>query len=266
MKKIFAFIAAAMLCITCVAFTACGETVTIEEISIVAPASTEIKAGETFVLDYVTVPEETSESIKVDWEISDARRLSYENGEFTALTCGTVKVTASVKGSEATDEIELKVIAPEGYSEYSNTGYKLVYPSSWTSSAVGKVYTWTASNGTTSMNITTEDLNASYFTAPASSYQAVIESTYGLMGYTVNFVQPVTVKKSKYLGVERVQVNYIYTLTVAGSTATIHQTQMIINNSDTNLSCVLTVTFREENFNADAQQLQEMIFSQFMPA
>ena len=265
MKKLLAFIAAVMLCIPCVALASCGET-PIDEISIVAPASTEISAGETFTLEYKTVPEEAAEKIKVNWKISDMTKLSYKNGEFTALTCGTVKVTASVKGSEATDEIKLKVKAPKGFSEYSDTGYQLVYPSSWTPSTLGKVQMWSTASGYPNMNIVTETLNAAYFSSPASAYQTKIETTYSLMGYTVNFTKPVTVKKSKYLGVERVQVDFLYTLTAAGSTTSIHQTQMIFNNAKVNLSCVLTITYRAEDFNAAAEKLQETLFSQFMPA
>ena len=266
MKKFLTF--AIILCciITCTAFTACGKSVHIDEINIVEPASTEIRAGEKFTLDFVTLPEEAAESVKVKWDISDSRRLSYKNGEFTALTCGTVKVTVSAKGNTATDEIELRVIAPAGFEEYSNTGYSLVYPSSWKSSTVGAVRQWTASNGTTNMNITTESLNPTYMKASASAFQTAFETNFALMGYTVNFTQPVKVEKGKYLGVTRVQVTSIYTLTVGSRTSSIHQTQMIFNNESAGLSCVLTVTFHEENFDDLAVQMQNTIFSQFMPA
>ena len=263
MKKFFAFIAAAMLCISCLIFASCGTPV--EEISIVAPDSTEIRAGETFTLEYTTVPEEAAEKAKVKWQISDSTKLSYKNGEFTALTCGKVKVTATVKGSDATDEIELKVKAPKGFTAYSDTGYKVVYPSSWTPSTLGKIQMWSAANGTPNMNITTETLNAAYFSSPASAFQTKIETTYLLMGYTVNFTKPVTVKKSKYLGVERVQVDYFYSLTAGGSSESFHQTQMIFNNAKFNLSCLLTFTYHAENFNEAAEKLQGTVFNQFMP-
>ena len=268
MKK-FLVIAMMLCCISCVAFTACGkeeEVVPIEEISIVEPASTQIRAGEKFSLSFTTVPVEAAEKINVNWEISDSKRLSYENGEFTALTCGTVKVTARVKGNEATDEIELKVIAPQGYTQYSKTGYSLVYPSSWTYNALGNINTWTASNGTTNMNIATEELNKTYMTASANNFQTLYETTYSLLGYTVNFTQPVKLERSNYLGVERVLVTSVYSLTAAGSTMNIHQNQLIFNNSDANLSCVLTVTYRAEDYNAAATQLENTVFSQFMPA
>ena len=265
MKKFLAFIAAVMLCIPCAALVSCGET-PIDEISIVAPASTEIRAGDTFPLEYTTLPEDAAEKIKVNWKISDSTKLSYKNGEFTALTFGTVKVTASVKGSEATDEITLQVKAPRGYSEYLGTGYQLVYPSSWTPSTTGAVKMWIAADGKTSVNVATETLNAAYFTSPASAYQTAIESSYTLAGYTVNFTKPATIKKSKYLGVERVQVDYLYTLKTSGTTTTLHQTQLIFNNAKANLSCVLTVTYNAEDFNAAAETLQETVFSQFMPA
>ena len=268
MKKFLA-LAALLCCISCVAFTACGkeeEIIPIEEISIVAPSSTEIRAGEKFSLGFTTVPEEAAEKVHVNWKISDSKRLSYENGEFTALTCGTVKVSAHVKGNEATDEIEIKVIAPRGYTQYSKTGYSLVYPSSWTYSALGNIDTWTASNGTTNMNVTTEALNKAYMTATASAFQASYETMYSLMGYTVNFTQPVKVEKGNYLGVDRVQVTSVYTLTVAGSTMNVHQTQLIFNNSNANLSCVLTVTYHVEDYDAAATQLEKTVFSQFMPA
>lgn len=264
MKKIIALASALVLCIACVSLAACGEEkVSVDEISIVAPAATEYKAGETFTLDYITVPESAAEKVKVNWEISDSRRLSYNDGKFTALTCGTVKVTASVKGCEATDEIELKVTAPEGFKEYSGTGYSLVFPSNWNKTTVMGITTWTAGNGTTNMNITTEELNQNYFSASASAFQTVIETAYALMG--VNFTKPVTIEKSTYLGVERIQVNYEYSLTMAGITTSLRQTQMIFNNSDANLSCVLTVTFQAKDFDEEAQKLQEKIFSQFMP-
>lgn len=265
MKKWFTVALMVLLCcITCTAFAACGK-VEIDEISITAPASIEIAAGETFKLEYKTVPEEATEKVKVNWKISDSKRLSYKNGEFTALTCGTVTVTAAVKGSDVTDEIKLTVTAPAGFSEYSGTGYQLVYPSSWTANKMGNIQTWTASNGTTNMNISTEALNAAYFTSSASAFQSVIQSTYTLAGYTVNFTKPVKVKKSKYLGVSRVQVDYDYTLTVLGTTSTLHQTQMIFNNADANLSCVLTLTYRLENYNEAAQELQKTILNQFLP-
>lgn len=266
MKRFVAFAALICCILSCMAVAACGETTHIDEISIVQPSTTQIMAGETFKLDYVTIPEEAAQSIKVNWQISDSKRLSYKNGEFTALTCGTVKVTAKVKGNEATDEIEFKVIAPSGFKEYSQTGYSLVYPSDWRETTMGSVRQWVASNGTTNMNITTESLNATYMKASAKAFQTAYETQYALMGYTVQFTQPVKVEKAKYLGVTRVQVTSIYTLVAGGSTANIHQTQMIINNSDANLSCVLTVTFREENFDNSALQLQNTIFSQFMPA
>ena len=269
MKKFFA-IAALLCCLSCVALTACGEEeniIPIEEISIVQPASTEIRAGEKFTLGFTTVPAEAAEEVHVNWEISNSQRLSYENGEFTALTCGTVKVTASVKGNEATDEIELKVIPPQGYTQYSKTGYSLIYPSNWTYNALGNIDTWNANDGTTTnMNMTTEPLNKTYMTASGSIFQASYETMYSLMGYTVNFTQPVKAEKSNYLGVDRVQVTAVYTLTVGGTSMNIHQTQMIFNNSDVNLSCVLTVTYRAEDYNDAATQLEKTVFSQFMPA
>lgn len=266
MKKFFAILVTAILCITCMALAACDKVIPIESISIVQPASTEIRAGESFELAYTTAPEEAAKEIKVNWKIDDTSVLSYKNGKFTALTCGTVKVKATVKGNTATDEIELKVTAPEGFSEYSNTGYKLVRPSNWSQSKVGQIYTWTASNGTTNMNVGTEELNKTYFVASAGSYQSMIETSYGLMGYTVKFDKATTVKKSTYLGVKRVQVTYLYTLTKGSSTMKFHQTQLIFNNSDANLSCVLTVTFLQEDFDEDAAKLQQTIFNQFMPA
>ena len=268
MKKFFAFFVTLLVCCTaCIALGACGEVIHVDEIHIVAPASTEIRAGETFTLEYTTLPEEAAEKIKVNWKISDSRRLSYADGEFNALTCGTVKVTASVKGSEATDEIELKIIEPEFFSRYVGRGYVVVHPTNWIKSTQGTIDVWTASNGTTNMNVTTEQpLNNAYFSSPASSFQAAMKTTYELLGYTVDFVQPVTVTKKKYLGVERVRVDYVYSLTIENTTTTLYQTQLIVNNADKNLSCVLTVTFREENFDDKAQQLQETIFSQFLPA
>lgn len=266
MKKLLATFFAFVLCFgTCVALAACdlgGSSVAIEEIHIVAPESTEITAGETFTLEYTVVPESAAEKVKVNWEIDNEQRLSYKKGEFTALTCGTVKVTASVKGNEATDEIELKVTAPDGFKEYSGTGYQLVHPRSWTTSTVMGIRTWTAKNGTTNMNISTEDLNESYFTAPASSFQAVIEGTYGLMGADVKFAEPVTLKKDTYLGMARVRVEYNYSITMLGETLSFRQTQMIINSSDT--SYLLTVTFLVEDFDEAAETLQETIFSQFV--
>lgn len=265
MKKIFALASAILLCGTCVSFVACGEEVSIDEISIVAPEATEFKAGETFTLDYITVPEDAAEKIKVNWEISDSKRLSYQDGEFTALTCGTVKVTARVKGQEVSDEINLKVTAPEGFKEYSSSGYSLVYPSDWTSSTLLGNPTWTAPNLTTNMNVATEDLNEYYFSAPASYFQTAYETMYGLMGYNVKFEQPLTAKKSTYLGVERVLVNYDISLTLLGVTTRIHQTQLIFNNTESNLSCVLTMTFQQKDYDEEAQRLQETVFSQFMP-
>ena len=268
MKKVLALTALLCCIISGVAFSACGDsgTVPIDEISIVAPSSTSIRAGETFTLGYTTVPEEAAESIKVNWEISDSRRLSYKNGEFTALTCGTVKVTARVKGNEAYDEIELKVIAPAGFNSYSGNGYSLVYPSNWSASTVGTVRSWSAATGFPNMNVVTEMLNPSYMTASASTFQSTYESTYTLMGFTVNFTQPVTVEKSKYLGVERVKVTSAYSLYSSGTTTNIRQIQLIFNNSDKNLSCVLTLTFKEIYYGNSAVQLQDTIFSQFMPA
>lgn len=265
MKKWFAVVLMVLLCcITCGAFAAC-EKVEIDEIEIVAPALGEVAAGETFKLEYRTVPEEAAEKVKVNWKISDPKRLSYKDGEFTALTCGTVTVTASVKGSSVTDEVNLTITAPAGFSGYSGTGYRLVYPSSWTAGKVGGIQTWTAADGTTNMNVSTEELNTSYFVAAAKSYQTMIESTYDQAGYTVNFIQPVKLTRDKYLGVKRVRVDYEYSLTYMGISSSVHQTQMIFNNANAKLSCVLTVTFALADYDEAAQELQNKIFDQFMP-
>ena len=267
MKKLITFALTLVLCcITAAAFSSCEKTVPIDEISIVARGVNEVRAGQTFTLGYKTVPEDAAQKVKVNWEISDPTKLSYKNGEFTALTCGTVKVTASVTGNEATDEIELKVIAPHEYTEFSAKGYRLVYPSSWTPSTVKGVNIWTDKNNTTNMNVTTETLNTNYFTASIDGYKSVIELPYGLLGYKVTFTKPVRVKKSTYLGIQRVQVEYVYSLTELGPTINMHQTLLIFNNDDANLTCVLTMTFRQEDYNAAAVKHQEIVFSQFMPA
>lgn len=273
MKKFLAFLFTAVLCVTCAAFAACKEeedTVSVDEITITAPASTEIKAGDKFSLEYTVLPAEVAESAKVEWEISDRTKLSYANGEFTALTCGNVTVTARVKGNEVYDKIDLKVIAPEGYKEFKGNGYSLVYHTLWNHTTVAGIDTWTSpyyEDGTTaSMNVTTETLNEAYFKAPASFFQSTYEISFGLMGYTVTFDEPVTVEKSTYLGVERLQVNCLYSLTVSGVSTSIHQTQLIFNNKEANLSCVLTVTYGATHFTDSAAKLQETVFSQFMPA
>ena len=262
MKKLFAFVLTAMLLVTSLALVACGN-VEVSEISIVASA-TEYCAGEKFQLDYTVVPAEAKEDVKVNYEISDSRRLSYEKGEFTALTFGTVKVKATVKGSDVSDEIELTIKAPNGFKEYSGKGFQAAYPSNWTAAPLGGIQTWTAANGTTNMNVVTEELNETYFTAPASSFQTVIETTYNLMGFTVKFDEPTTVKKDTYLGVKRVRINYLYSLTIAGETTKLHQTQIVMNNEDANLSCVLTVAYRSEDFDAAAELIEERIISQFI--
>lgn len=270
MKKFMAFVFAAILSVTCAALAACtgGEnSVSVEEVKITAPASTEIKAGEKLTLEYTILPAEAAENAKVEWEISDSTKLSYANGEFTAHTCGDVTVTAHVKDSQVTDKIELKVTAPEGYTEFTGNGYSLVYHSLWNHATLAGIDTWTSGyyeDGTTSsMNVTTETLNENYFKAPASTFQTTLEVMYGVMGYTVTFDQPVTIEKSTYLGVERLQINYLYSLSAGSETVSFHQTQLIFNNTEANLSCVLTVTFVAEHFNA---QLQQTVFSQFMPA
>lgn len=273
MKKILAFVFAAILSVTCAALAACtngNDSVSVEEVKITAPASTEIKAGEKFKLEYTVLPEEAAEDAKVEWEISDSTKLSYANGEFTALTCGNVTVTAHVKDSQVTDTINLKVTAPDGYTEFTGNGYSLVHHSLWLHSTPAGIDTWTSGyyeDGTSAnMNVTTEALNENYFKADASNFQTTIEITYGLMGYTVTFDQPVTIEKSTYLGVERLQVNYLYTISVGGVSSSIHQTQLIFNNTEANLSCILTVTYAAEHFTDNAAKLQQTVFSQFMPA
>lgn len=264
-RAIAAAVAWLLLLVPCAVLGACGETVAVDSIEIVEPASA-VKAGDVFTLTYRTVPEDAADKIDVDWEIGDERRLSHKGDEFTALTCGTVKVTARVKGGEATDEITLKVAAPEGYREYSAKGYCVVYPSDWTPSKLGAVQTWTAPNGTTNMNVATETLNKTYFSAPAASFQTLIESTYGLLGYTVQFTRPVTVKKEKYLGVDRVRVEYSYSLTLQGVTSNLCQSQLIFNNEEANLSCVLTVTYRAEEDEEEISKIKDVVFNQYLPA
>ena len=264
MRRIISLILLCALCLLPCTLSACGgERVTVEEIKIVAPEK--IRAGDVFRLEYTTVPEEAAEKVRVDWEIGDPRRLSYEDGEFTALTCGKVTVSAHVRGCEAADEIELTVAVPEGFRRYSAEGYAVVYPSGWTSSAAGRVQTWVAPSGSPNMNVTTEALNATYFTAPAASFQTVLESSYGLMGFTVQFTEPTVVKKQTYLGVSRLQVDYRYTLTLMGNTTSLRQTQLIFNNAEADLSCILTVTFEAETFDDAAAELQKTIFDQFLP-
>lgn len=274
MKKILAFVFAAILSATCAAFAACSdgeESVSIDEVKITAPASTEIKAGEKFTLEYTILPAEAIEYAQVEWEISDSTKLSYANGEFTALTCGNVTVTAHVKDSQVTDKIDLKVTAPNGYTEFIGNGYSLVYPSLWNHSSEGGVDIWMPMylGSTANMNVITEELNPDYFTtASGEFFQSTIEEAMSeLSGVTVTFDEPVTVEKTTYLGVERLQVNYLYTVDYSGiTTITMHQTQLIINNEDANLTCILTVTYTAEEFDEAAAKLQQTVFSQFMPA
>lgn len=276
MKKFLAFLFTAILCVTCAALAACkegGNAVSVEEITITAPASTEIKAGEKFSLEYTIAPAEVAESAKVEWEISDRTKLSYSNGEFTALTCGNVTVTARVKGNEVFDKIDLKVIAPEGYTEFTGNGYSLVYPSKfWSYSSVDSADNWNemtynSNGGTNNINVTTEELNSNLFAvASVELFETTIEVMYSLMGLTVNFEQPTTVEKSTYLGVERLEVNYLYSITIGGLTSSIHQTQVIFNNAKANLTCTITFTFAADDFDEDTQLLQQTIISQFMPA
>lgn len=271
MKKFLTLLFAAILCVACAALAACNKepTVEIDDITITAPASTEIKAGEKFTLEYTILPAEAAESVTVEWEISDSTKLSYSNGEFTALTCGDVTVTARVKGNEATDTLELKVTAPDGFMEFTGTGYSLVHPKLWVHSSEEGVDMWQSVilGSTANMNVTTEELNTNYFTvASGELFQTTIEVMFGLSGATVTFDEPVTVEKTTYLGVERLQVNYLYTVDYSGITLNMHQTQLIINNKDANLTCILTVTFAAEEFDVAAAQLQQTIFSQFMPA
>lgn len=268
-KKLIIGMVAIISVFACVlGLTACGkeEIVHIDEITIVKPSSTSIMAGEKFTLDCVILPEEAAEQAKVSWEISDKTKLSYSDGEFTALTCGTVKVKAGVKGNDVYDEIELKVIAPSGFKEYSSTGYKLVYPSNWSSSSAGGTKQWAANGGSPNMNVVTEALNKAYMSAPASAFQTSYELMYQLMGLTVNFTQPVKVEKSNYLGVTRVLVTSRYSFSGGGVSGSVYQSQLIFNNSEANLSCVLTLTFNDKDYTDSAQKLEQTIFNQFMPA
>ena len=270
MKKLLAFAVVLCCAITCLAFVGCGSeeaTVKIDDITIVDPPSNEIVAGTKFTLDCVILPEEVAEKVSVDWEISDTKRLTYSNGQFTAQAFGTVKVKATVKGNEIYDEIVLTVLPPVGYSEYTSTGYQLAYPQYWTHSNLGGgIHQWAASNGTTSMNIVTEEYNSAYMSASASDFQSSFKAMYEYLGYTVNFKQPVKLEKDNHLGFTRIQVTSIYSLTYGTNTSNIHQAQMIFNNSEANMSCVLTVTFAEEDFDSAAEKIQQQIFSQFIPA
>ena len=269
MKRFFALVITLLMCFaTCTAVAACDKTVKIDEISIVEPESLVFMSGETFTLEYTTVPKRAAKKVEVDWETSDENKLSYADGEFTANICGkvTVKVTAHGRDNDVSDEITLRVKAPEGFEESSGRGYQLVYPSEWEWSRQGDIQTWTASNDTTNMNITTEALNKNYLTATAYTFKSTIEAIYGLLGITVSFTKPVKVTKENYLGVDRVRVDYQYSFKILGKTTKLHQTQMIFNNDDVKLSCVLTVTYRAEDFDEKAEQLQETIFSQFIPA
>lgn len=276
MKKFMAFVFAAILSVTCAALAACtgGEdSVSVEEVKITAPASTEIKAGEKFTLEYTILPAEAAEGAKVEWEISDSTKLSYANGEFTAHTCGDVTVTAHVKDSQVTDKIELKVTVPEGYTEFTGNGYSLVYPSKfWFYSSVDGVDNWdeglvNANGGTNNINVTTDELNEDLFAVTSGEFfETVIEAMYSIIGITVNFEQPTTVEKSTYLGVERLEINYVYSITFDGVTGSVHQTQVMFNNKEANLTCTLTLTFAASDFDDDVQLLQQTIISQFMPA
>lgn len=267
MKKFLTIVLSALILTTlCGLFTACTEAVELESFAIIAPASTQVNAGEQFTLEYTTVPAEAAERIKVNWEISDSKKLSYKNGEFTALTCGSVTVTAHVKGSDVTDTITLSVEPPAGYTYYTQGDYALVYPSNWQYEMMGAIPTWTDLISGNSINATSEDLNKSYFSAPAGSFQAAIETTYSLMGITVNFIEPVTLKRSTYLGVQRVQVNYHYSMSASGVTVTCYQKQLIFNDAEANLSCILTFTVMEEDYSESASLIWETVSNQFMPA
>lgn len=276
MKKFMAVVFAAILSVTCAALAACAdgeESVSIEEVKITAPASTEIKAGEKFSLEYTVLPAEAAEGAIVEWEISDSTKLSYSNGQFIALTCGSVTVTAHVKDSQVIDTIDFKVIAPEGYKEFTGNGYSLVYPSKmWFYSSVEGVDNWNegivnANGGTNNINVTTEEMNANLFAvASGELFEATIEAMYSIMGIPVTFEQPTTLEKSTYLGVERLVVNYLYSVTIGGLTSSIHQTQVLFNNAEVNLTCTLTLTFAAGDFDNDAQLLQKTVISQFMPA
>lgn len=264
MKKFLAFISATLLLMSSLLLVACG-SVPIEEITI-DKSVTEYKVGDTFTLNYTTVPEDAADQIKVNWEISDSTILSCKNGEFTAHTFGTVTVKANVKGNEATDEIELEIKAPDGFGTYTAKGYKLVYPEKWNYQTLAGLPTWMASNGSANMNIETSALNKTYFAASASAFQSAFETQYALMGMQGTFTQPVTLKKEKYLGIQRVRLDWAYSVTQAGVTVTLHQSQMIINNEAENMSCLLTITCQEQNYDAAFKQMEDTIYSQFTVA
>lgn len=242
----------------------CGEA-KVESIEIVSPAG-EIHVGDSFTLDFNVLPEKAKENAQVKWKIDDDRRLSFEENAFEALSCGTVKVTASVAGSEATDEIELKVVPPNGYTLHTGTGYSVPLPSSFRESSVGTSHAWTSSSYTYfNFTISEEELNESYFKATGSMFQATYETMYSLMGMKVEFVQPVTAKKEKHLGVDRVVVESVVDLTVGTEKSRIYQTQVIFNDVEKNLSCCITATCNDKEYDDLIKEMRDFVLSQFLP-
>lgn len=243
----------------------CG-SVTVDSIEIIEPTNAEVRVGETFSLDYNVVPEKAKENTKIKWEIDD-RRLSFKNDAFEALSCGTVKVTASVSGSEATDEIELQVVPPEGYTLHNGGGYSVVLPSSFRENITGNSHSWlSTSYQYFNFVITEEELNESYFNATASMFQSTYETMFSLMGMKVEFVEPVAVKKETYLGFKRVVVESVLDMTIGQEKSRIYQTQVIFNNVEKNLSCGITVTCNEKEYDDSIKEIRKFVLSQFLPS
>lgn len=252
----------AILCLSlCAGMVGCG-SVKVDSIEIVAPESGEVRLGESFSLDFNVTPQEAKEDVKIKWSVDNENRLSVKDGNFEALSCGSAKVTASA--SDLTDEIELKVVPPEGYTLHSGEGYTVILPSSFQKNPI--VNSW-KSNSYQYFNFvfTEEELNENYFKATGSMFQATYETTFSLLGMKVNFTKPVTAKKETRLGVERVRVESEFESTALGITDKLYQTQMIFNNKEKNLSCCLTVTYNDKEYDDSIKEIGEFVLSQFLP-
>lgn len=250
-KCVSALALVVLTALMCTGLAACGvkaESITLSQ------SEVSLQSKGTQELTYTVQPE----NAKVKIEISDKTVVKYENNTLTALTAGEATVKVCAANGEVYGECAVTVSAPEGYTAYTYSGCKFVYPSSWKkSSAAGTAANFTGS-GNSSVNLVTESKNTAYFRASADTFKNTLVNSYSGMGYTATFTN-CTVDKSDYLGYTRVHVVYDYTLSRGTVSAELHQEQMILNSG--NNTYILTVSYNASNLD---QSQTDTVFSEFV--
>ncbi len=251
MKKIFSVLASVCCCFVLgLTLAACG-TVAVEEVGLDKDEIT-LSSGASTEVAYTVTPEDGHVAFEVIPEKNVSERVftyTVENGTVTiqAKSTGTETLRIRAKSDDTVyADCKVTVELPNGYAAYRKDDVKLVYPSAWTKYPVTGIEMM-YKQGTSNINLVSENKNTAYFSASADTFKATIEDMYSAAGISITDFKCTV---NKYDDDKAVRVDYKYAL------AGVQTTQVqLIRNSESK-TYILTLT------NATKKQI-EIIQNEF---